>query len=86
MSVNTTTGRHECDRCGHGVGGGGVAQAAIVSDLDPDSPGSIRTFEFCRDHPDPDDPARTVKGCARRLVTPSMLAHHTQMKEAAARG
>jgi hypothetical protein len=80
--INPATGRHECDRCGIDVRGGGVANCAIVSDIDLDSPGAVRTLEFCRDHPDPDDPDTTVKGCARKLVTPSMITHYTERQEA----
>lgn len=78
MSVNID-GSHTCDRCGIDVGGGGVPNCAIVSDLDPDNPGMIRNLEFCRDHPDPANPDLEIKGCARKLVTPSMIAHYVKM-------
>lgn len=89
MSVNPANGRHECDRCGHDLKGGGIAQCALVSTYDEDRPGTVLTLEYCRDRPaDETEGAEdgatgeVVKGCARRLTTPSMVAHYKTMQEA----
>lgn len=89
MSVNPSTGRHECDRCGADLKGGGVAQCAIVSTYDEERPGAILTLEYCRDRRAEEGeaaegvkPGQVVKGCARKLLTPSMIAHYKTMQEA----
>lgn len=79
----TPDGRHECDRCGADVDNGGVANCVIVSDLDPDRPGMVRNLEYCRDRPGPDVDGGIIKGCSRKLLSPSMLRHHTARQEAA---
>ena len=89
MSVNPATGRHECDRCGRDLKGGGISQCAIVSTTDEDRPGVVINLEYCRDRlADEQDQAEgkaedeVVKGCARKLTTPSMIAHYKTMQEA----
>lgn len=79
MSINRGTGLHECDRCGTDLDGGGVARCVVVNDLDPDRPGNIRIFEFCRDHQD--DTGADVRGCNHQLLSPSMLKHYTESQE-----
>lgn len=41
-------GAYRCDRCGVDVGNGGVVEAAIISDLHPDEPGTVRVLHLCR--------------------------------------
>ena len=65
-------GRYVCDRDGVDVGNGGVDQAAIVSDLDPDT-GNVRVLHFCRDR---QVDGKTVKGCAGRVLTAKALADY----------
>ncbi len=83
MTLNPGTGRHECDRCGADLANGGLIRCAVVSDLDPDNEGMVRALEFCRDRPDPDNDGETIRGCAHRLVSPSMIRHYTGRREAA---
>lgn len=47
---NKAPGGHRCvcDKCGGDCGNGGIDQCAVVSDLDPDTPGLIRNYHFCR--------------------------------------
>lgn len=78
MTTNAD-GTYSCDSCGWGVGGGGVATCAVVSDLDPDARGAVRSLRFCRDHQD--DDGDTVRGCVHKLLRPSMLKHYTSTKE-----
>lgn len=75
----TPDGLHYCDRCGFDLGNGGVANCVVVSDLDPDRPGMVRIFEFCRDHRD--ENGEDVRGCNHELLSPSMLKHYTESQE-----
>lgn len=76
-------GRHVCDRCGTDVGNGGVAQAVVVSDLDPNRPGMIRNLHYCRDRVEeaPDGARTSVQGCGRELLSPEMLAAYNARQE-----
>jgi hypothetical protein len=67
----TEQGTYECDRCRADVGNGGVDQAAVIGDLDPDNPGMVRNLHICRDHPGPD--GETVRGCVHRVLGPANL-------------
>lgn len=80
MSI-TPESNYRCARCGADVGNGGVTLCVVVSDLDPDNPGMVRNLRYCRDHTD--DNGDVVKGCSRKLLSPSMLTHHTETQEAA---
>jgi hypothetical protein len=80
VSVNPTTGRHECDCCGVDLLGGGVAQCVVVSDLDPDRRGAIRNLEFCRDRT---ESGEEIRGCEHKLLNPATIRHYTDRQEAA---
>ena len=41
-------GSYRCDRCGAKLENGGVHEAAIVSDLDLEQPGTVRVLHLCR--------------------------------------
>lgn len=76
-------GQHHCDCCDTNLQAGGVAQCAIVSDLDPDRPGMVRNLHFCRDRVEEIDGARrNITGCASKLLTPEILAAYTTRQEA----
>ena len=90
MSVNPASGRHECDKCGHDLKGGGLANCVIVSTYDEKRPGTVLTLEYCRDRPaeesqgaEQGSAGEVVKGCARKVTPPSMLTHYKLMQEAA---
>jgi hypothetical protein len=74
----TPTGKFACDRCDADVGNGGVDRCAIVSDLDPVT-GAVRNLHFCLDRVG--DDGATVRGCAHRLLSPSMIAAYTARQE-----
>lgn len=65
-------GTYRCDRCGTDVGNAGVTSAAIISDLQPDDPGSVRVLHLCRE---PQDGA--PNGCASHVLGPGTLADYT---------
>lgn len=69
---------YRCARCGHPFENGSVLECAIVSDVEPDDPGAIRTLRFCRDR---DEDGQTVKGCVGRVFTAKALAHHLASKD-----
>ena len=77
-------GKFYCDRDGVEVGNGGVLEALVVSDLDPDNPGMVRNLHFCRDRRAED--GSLVKGCARKVLSSSNMAHFKQKKEEAEDG
>lgn len=66
-------GSYRCDRCGTDVENGGVQVAAIVSDLDPDEPGTVRVLHLCRA---PRDGA--PNGCVGNVLGPATLADWNQ--------
>lgn len=72
MSLRTG-GAYRCDRCGADVGNGGVTEAAIVSDLDPDRPGEIRVLHLCRAARD-----GAPHGCVGNVLGPQTLADWTE--------
>lgn len=41
-------GSYRCDRCGVDVGNAAVTECAILCDLDPDQPGTLRYLHLCR--------------------------------------
>lgn len=69
-----TVGHVECDRCGWDCDNGSVLICAIVSDIDEET-GLVRNLHFCRDVADAEGKV-THKGCARKLLSPSMLKAH----------
>lgn len=70
-------GNYHCDRCGTDVGNGGVMQAAVISDLDPDRPGEIRVLHLCRE---PREGAPS--GCVGNVLGPATLADWTESRNA----
>lgn len=62
-----------CDRCGAGVGGGGVATSTVISTLDPDTPGVVRTLNLCLDRT---EDGRDIEGCSGQVLTADALAHY----------
>jgi len=70
-------GVYRCDKCGTDVGNGGVRDAAIVSDLDPDALGEVRVLHLCRK-------ARTGApgGCVGAVFGPATLADYIAKKKA----
>lgn len=78
-------GRHVCDCCGTDVGGGGVAQCVVVSDLDREERGRVLNRHFCRDRTEGDgEDTQEIKGCEHKLLNPATIRYYTQQKEAAA--
>lgn len=71
-------GTFVCDRCGAEVGNGSLLNAVVVSDIDPDKPGMVRNMHFCRDRTVDEE---EVKGCSRKLLSPSNLKHLNDSKE-----
>jgi hypothetical protein len=65
-------GTYRCDRCGTDVGNGGVQQAALIADLEPDDPTRLRHLHLCRQ---PRDGA--PRGCAGNVLGPGTLANLT---------
>lgn len=65
-------GSYRCDRCGADVGNAGVVVAAMVADLDPDDPTTVRNLHFCRIAN-----AGAPDGCAAHLLTPANVAAWT---------
>lgn len=72
----TPVGKHVCDKCGADCGNGGVLDALVVSDLDPDS-GGVRNLHFCRTR---EENEKTVKGCAEKLLSPPNLKHYEETR------
>lgn len=70
MSLDPTSGRHRCDKCGADVDNGSVQSCAIVTDLAEDGVTPVRR-ELCRTRPDPDNPKKKIKGCRDRVFTAS---------------
>lgn len=68
-------GTCRCDRCGVGVGNGGVRQAAVISDVDPEDPRIPRFLHLCRA---PRDGAPT--GCVGYVLGPGTLADYTETR------
>ncbi len=62
-------GVFRCDRCDADVGNAGIDRCAIVSDLDPDAPGTIRTLHLCN-------------GCRGRVLTARALAAYLKDRKA----
>ena len=77
MTMNPD-GSAVCDRCGADCKGGGVIDAVVVGDLDPDQPGHVINYHFCRDR---EDGSTVVKGCARKVLSARNLAHRIEAKE-----
>lgn len=73
-------GRYRCDRCGTGVGNGGVQEAASITDLDPQDPTRVRQLHLCLDRPDPDRPGKTIQGCRDRVLTKKALRNHHETR------
>lgn len=74
-----------CDRCGRTIpGNGAVTDCAVISDVHPVDPGQIVNYNLCRDYPDPDDPDKTIKGCAPRVLTKTALAAWHEAHDVAA--
>lgn len=71
-------GSHVCDRCPADVGNGGVTDALIVSDLDPDNPGHVRNLHFCRDR---EVDGKKVKGCANKVLSAANLKSYNERNE-----
>jgi hypothetical protein len=53
-----------CDRCGTSVENASIDKCVIVSDIDPDSPGTMRTLHFCREN-----------GCAKKVLSKRNLRY-----------
>lgn len=70
-------GSYRCDRCGVDVVNGGVLHAAVISDLDPDQPGTVRVLHLCRA---PRDGA--PHGCVGNVLGPQTLANWTESRNA----
>lgn len=68
-------GTYRCDSCGIDVGNGGVLMAAVVSDLDPDVPGTVRVLHLCRA---PREGA--PHGCAGNALSPAALADYHETR------
>lgn len=75
----TQGGSFECDRCGTDVGNGGVLDAVVVSDLDPENPGTVRNLHFCRDR---EVDGKTVKGCGNKVLSATNLKHYKEKNDA----
>lgn len=69
-------GSYRCDKCGADVVNGGVREAAIISDLDPDTAGEVRVLHLCRE---PRDGAPS--GCAGNVLGPAALANYIETKD-----
>lgn len=69
-------GGFECDKCGEDVGNGGVLAALVVSDLDPDNPGMVRSLHFCRDRED--KTGTVIKGCDGKVLNANHLKHYKE--------
>ena len=61
-------GTYRCDTCDGDLGNAGVDVAAMVADLDPDDPTTVRNLHFCR-VPQTGAP----NGCAAHMLTPSIV-------------
>lgn len=83
MSMNPD-GTFSCDRCGTGVGNGGITEAVVVSDLDPAARGMIRNLHFCRDRTvaGEDGKPTEVPGCEHQLLSADNLRAYTDRQEA----
>lgn len=75
----TPNGKHVCDRCGTDVGNGGVSEAVVVGDLDPDQRGHVCNLHFCRDRT---VDGKAVRGCEHKILSPANLKHYTDTREA----
>lgn len=71
----------ECDRCGAGIGNGGIDQCLVVNDVD-ETTGSVINLRFCRDR---EEDGKKVKGCRNRLLTSANVAHFTDRQAKAAK-
>jgi hypothetical protein len=69
-------GAYRCDRCDTKLTNGGVQEAAIISDLDPDDATTVRVLHLCRKS-QPGAP----NGCAARVLGPGVLAAYTASRE-----
>lgn len=67
-------GSYRCDRCGADVDNGGVQMAAIISDLSPDEPGTVRVLHLCRETRD-----GAPNGCVGNALGPATLANWTEV-------
>lgn len=69
-------GSYRCDRCGQLLENGGVQEAAIVSDLDPDQPAAPRILHLCRK-------ARTgaPTGCVGQTFGATTLANYIETRK-----
>lgn len=79
--MSAVDGGFVCDRCGSDVGGGGVTEALIIGDLDPDDPGKVRNLHFCRKRTDA--AGREIAPCASYVITPTNLADLNSRKNKA---
>lgn len=70
-------GSFNCDKCGGDCGNGGVAACLVVSDLDPENSGMVRNLHFCRDR---EEDGKTVKGCAKKVLSPTNLKHYEETR------
>lgn len=68
-------GAYRCDRCGADVGNGGVTEAASISDLDPDQPGTIRVLHLCRA-----ERSGAPRGCVGNVLGEGTLANYYETR------
>lgn len=68
-------GTYRCDRCGTRVGNGGVQEAAVISDLEPDDPARPRVLQLCRE---PREGA--PRGCVGNVLGPGTLANYYETR------
>jgi hypothetical protein len=69
-------GTYRCDRCGVDVGNAGVLMCAVISDLNPDDPGSLRVLHLCREERE-----GAPTGCVGNVLGPQTLADWTDSQE-----
>lgn len=78
MSADAT-GKFWCDRCGEEVGNGSIFRCAVISDLDPDDPNTVRNLHICRDVADGEGKI-TRKGCIPKVLSAANLAHYNEAR------
>lgn len=72
MTMNSLTS-YSCDRCGGDCGNGSVVDCLVIMDVNNDT-GMPVQYHFCRDTVDEDGKV-AKKGCARKLLSVTNLAH-----------
>jgi hypothetical protein len=77
MSANAA-GEFWCDKCGEEVGNGSIFRCAVITDLDPDDPNTIRNLHICRDVIEDDEVVR--KGCIKKVLSVANLAHYHEKR------